>query len=55
MQSFRGADCDTTDHYLVIAKVREILAVENAEVLVAATREIGLELSADKAKYMVMS
>ena len=26
MQSFRGADCDT-DHYLVIAKVRERLAV----------------------------
>jgi len=28
---------------------------ENAEDLVAATREIGLELSADKTKYMVMS
>jgi len=26
VQSFRGADCDT-DHYLVIAKVRERLAV----------------------------
>ena len=26
MQSFRGADCDT-DHYLVIANVRERLAV----------------------------
>ena len=26
MQGFRGADCDT-DHYLVIAKVRERLAV----------------------------
>ena len=28
---------------------------ENAEALVATTREIGLEVSADKTKYMVMS
>ena len=28
---------------------------ENAEALVAATRENGLEISADKSKYMVMS
>jgi len=28
---------------------------ENAETLVAATREIGLEVSADKTKHMVMS
>ena len=28
---------------------------ENAEALVAATREIGLEVSADKTTYMVMS
>ena len=28
---------------------------ENAEALVAATREIGLEVSVDKTKYMVMS
>jgi len=28
---------------------------ENAEALVAAKREIGLEVSADKTKYMVMS
>ena len=28
---------------------------ENAEDLVAATREIGLEVSADKTKYMVVS
>ena len=28
---------------------------ENAEALVAATREIGFEVSADKTKYMVMS
>jgi len=28
---------------------------ENAEALVAATREIGLQVNADKTKYMVMS
>ena len=28
---------------------------ENAEALVATTRETGLEVSADKTKYMVMS
>jgi len=28
---------------------------ENAEALVAATREIGMEISADKSKYMIMS
>jgi hypothetical protein len=28
--SFRGADCDT-DHYLVVAKVRERLAVKNKQ------------------------
>ena len=28
---------------------------ENTKALVAATREIGLEVSADKTKYMVMS
>ena len=28
---------------------------ENAEALVTATREIGLKISADKTKYMVMS
>jgi len=28
---------------------------ENAEALVAATRETGLEVSADKTKYMVIS
>ena len=28
---------------------------KNAEALVAAAREIGLEVSADKTKYMVMS
>ena len=32
-----------------------LVLVSNAEALVAATREIGLEVSADKTKYMVMS
>ena len=32
-----------------------IQTLKNAEALVAATREIGLEVSADKTKYMVMS
>jgi hypothetical protein len=31
------------------------MLTENAGVLVSATREIGLEISADKTKYMVMS
>ena len=32
-----------------------ILVKENAEALVVATKEIGLEVNADKTKYMVMS
>ena len=28
---------------------------ENAEALVVATKEIGLEINADKTKYMIMS
>ena len=40
----------------LISFVRSIHTLkENAEALVAATREIGLEVSADKTKYMVMS
>jgi len=32
VRSFKGADCDT-DHYLVVAKVRERLAVSKQEAL----------------------
>ena len=32
-----------------------IYSKENAQALVAATREIGLEVSADETKYMVIS
>ena len=39
----------------VMHKVKGKLLKENAEALVDATREIGLEVSADKTKYMVMS
>ena len=35
--------------------IRPVVSKENAEAPVAATREIGLEVSADKTKYMVMS
>ena len=50
-----------THHFLAYADDVNVLGgsihtlKENAEVLVAATREIGLEVSADKTKYMVMS
>ena len=37
-------------YYHVVHTVKE-----NAEALVVATKEIGLEVNADKTKYMVMS
>ena len=44
--------------FATAARVRLILllySVVNAEALVVATKEIGLEVNADKTKYMVMS
>jgi len=41
---------------LILIQGRSLLNTkENTEALVAATREIGLEVSADRTKYMVMS
>ena len=55
-----GLKLNGTHHLLAYADDVNILGgsmhtlKENAEALVAATREIGLEVSADKTKYMVM-
>jgi hypothetical protein len=40
---------------LVVVVVVAHKVKENAEVLVVATKEIGLEVNADKTKYMIMS
>ena len=40
---------------MILIYWEEVYIKENAEALVAATREIGMEISADKTKYMVMS
>jgi len=56
-----GLKLNCTHQLLAYADDINILAgsihtlTENADALVAATREIGLEVSADKTKYMVMS
>jgi len=56
-----GLKLNGTHHLLAYADDVNILGgsihtlKENAEALVAGTREIGLEVSADKTKYMVMS
>ena len=56
-----GLKLNGTHQLLAYAEDVNILAgsihtlKENAEALVAATREIGLEVSGDKTKYMVMS
>ena len=53
--------CNTRHQLLAYADDVNILGggthtlQENAEALVAATREIGWEVSADKTKYVVMS
>ena len=56
-----GLKLNGTHQLLAYADVVNILVgsihtlKENAEAFVAATREIGLEVNADKTKYMVMS
>jgi len=56
-----GLKLNGTHQLLAYADEVNILGVgihtleENAEALVAVTRETGLEVSADKTKYMVMS
>jgi len=56
-----GSKLNGTHQFLAYADDVNILGggihnlKENAEALVAATRDIGLEVSADKTKYMVMS
>jgi len=56
-----GLKLDGTHHYLAYAdnvnklggRVQRVK--ENAEALVVATKEIGLEVNADKKNYMIMS
>jgi len=61
MKNQNGLKLNGTHQLLVYADDVNILGEsihtvkENAEALVAATREIGLEVSADRTKYMVMS
>ena len=52
-----GGETHMTSNFIVQIHRRGSIHTlkENAEALVAATREIGLEVSADKTKYMVMS
>ena len=47
--------CVCVSHYVNILGGIIHTLKENAEALVGATREIGLEVSADKTKYTVMS
>jgi hypothetical protein len=57
----RQTDIKGTHQYLFYADVDNILCgsvhtiKKNTEVLVDATKETGLEVNADKTKYMVMS
>ena len=56
-----GLKLNGTHQFLAYADDINILggsahtAKENAEALVVATKEIGLEVNADKTKYMIMS
>ena len=61
MQNQDGLKLNGTHHLLAYADNVNILGgsvhtvKENAEALVVATKEIGLEVNADKTKYMIMS
>ena len=46
---------DIINDSIVLLHVQDLVLKENAEALIAVTREIGLEVSADKTKYMVVS
>ena len=45
----------STDRQYLVMRTDSVVALKSLIALVAATREIGLEVSADKTKYMVMS
>jgi hypothetical protein len=41
--------------FFLFKEIRAMTIKENAETLIVGSKEIGLELNADKPKYMVMS
>jgi len=44
-----------SSYHILRVLIGHAIVKENAEALVVATKEIGLEVNADKTKYMVMS